>query len=43
MVGFLLGCSYSWEDRLASNGLVPRHMEQGKNVPMASHSPRPLY
>jgi len=27
MVGFLLGCSFSWEDKLADAGLTPRHME----------------
>ena len=34
MVGFLLGCSFSWEHLLASAGLTPRHIEQGSNVPM---------
>jgi len=34
MVGFLLGCSFSWEQVLADNGLKPRHVEEGKNVPM---------
>ena len=34
MVGFLLGCSFTWEDRLAEAGLCPRHIEQGTNVPM---------
>ena len=34
MVGFLLGCSFSWEDILADQGLIPRHMEEKKNVPM---------
>ena len=27
-VGFLLGCSFSWEHVLASHGLTPRHMEE---------------
>lgn len=34
MVGFLLGCSFSWETHLATEGLVPRQVEEGKNVPM---------
>lgn len=34
MVGFLLGCSFSWEDHLERAGLVPRHLEQKSNVPM---------
>lgn len=35
MVGFLLGCSFSWEDVLASEaGVVPRHVELQCNVPM---------
>jgi len=34
MVGFLLGCSFSWEDVLAERGLIPRHVEEKKNVPM---------
>ena len=34
MVGFLLGCSFSWEDELAKAGLPPRHVEEGRNVPM---------
>ena len=34
MVGFLLGCSFSWEDHLEKAGLVPRHVEQKSNVPM---------
>lgn len=34
MQGFLLGCSFSWEELLAAAGLVPRHIEEGKNVPM---------
>jgi uncharacterized protein YcsI (UPF0317 family) len=33
-VGFLLGCSFTFEDALARAGLVPRHLEQGTNVPM---------
>jgi 5-oxoprolinase (ATP-hydrolysing) len=31
---FLLGCSFSFEDALAVAGLVPRHVEEGVNVPM---------
>ena len=34
MVGFLLGCSFSWEQALVDAGLTPRHIEEGRNVPM---------
>lgn len=27
MVGFLLGCSFSWEEELAKEGLTPRNVE----------------
>lgn len=27
MVGFLIGCSFSWENVLTEAGLRPRHME----------------
>jgi len=33
-VAFLLGCSFSFENTLAEAGLVPRHVEQQRNVPM---------
>ncbi|EJT82477.1 hypothetical protein GGTG_02450 [Gaeumannomyces tritici R3-111a-1] len=33
-VGFLVGCSYSFEAALAAAGLTPRHVAQGRNVPM---------
>ncbi|KAK5661975.1 hypothetical protein OQA88_10086 [Cercophora sp. LCS_1] len=33
-VGFLIGCSYSFESALANAGLTPRHVAQGRNVPM---------
>jgi uncharacterized protein YcsI (UPF0317 family) len=33
-VRFLIGCSYSFEEALASAGLPPRHTTQGRNVPM---------
>ncbi|KAL8369672.1 hypothetical protein RB595_000147 [Gaeumannomyces hyphopodioides] len=33
-VGFLVGCSYSFEAALAGAGLTPRHVVQGRNVPM---------
>jgi len=33
-VAFLLGCSFSFEGALARAGLVPRHWEEGCNVPM---------
>jgi uncharacterized protein YcsI (UPF0317 family) len=38
---FLLGCSFSFEGALAEAGHVPRHVEQGRNVPMYRTS-RPL-
>lgn len=34
MVGFALGCSFSWEDLLVEKGLAPRHVTMGCNVPM---------
>jgi uncharacterized protein YcsI (UPF0317 family) len=34
LVGFLLGCSFTFEAALAAAGLPPRHVEQGSNVPM---------
>ena len=34
MVGFLLGCSFSWEQVLVDAGLPPRQIEEGSNVPM---------
>ena len=34
MVGFLLGCSFSWEQALVDAGLTPRHIEECRNVPM---------
>jgi uncharacterized protein YcsI (UPF0317 family) len=41
MVGFLLGCSFSWEGVLTDKGYTPRHLEKNidgtnsnKNVPM---------
>ena len=37
-VGFLLGCSFSWEHLLAERGLTPRHVQssgvEAKTVPM---------
>ena len=33
-VGFLIGCSFSFESALAAAGLVPAHMVHGRNVPM---------
>jgi len=33
-VGFLLGCSFTFETALLSAGLPVRHIEQGRNVPM---------
>ncbi|MBT2581522.1 putative hydro-lyase [Planococcus sp. ISL-109] len=34
MVAFLLGCSFTFEEALAQNGIPMRHQEQGCNVPM---------
>lgn len=33
-VGFVIGCSYSFESALSAAGLTPRHQLQGRNVPM---------
>jgi uncharacterized protein YcsI (UPF0317 family) len=33
-VGFLLGCSFTFEAALTSAGLPVRHIEEGRNVPM---------
>jgi uncharacterized protein YcsI (UPF0317 family) len=33
-VGFLLGCSFTFESALTGAGLVPRYLEEGTNVPM---------
>ncbi|EXJ79176.1 hypothetical protein A1O3_08677 [Capronia epimyces CBS 606.96] len=33
-VGFLIGCSYSFENALASAGLIPAHTAHGRNAPM---------
>ncbi len=33
-LGFLIGCSYSFESALVNNGLAPAHMAQKRNVPM---------
>lgn len=33
-VGFLIGCSYSFETQLAAAGLPPRHVVLNRNVPM---------
>lgn len=33
-VGFLIGCSYSFESALTNAGLTPRHQIQDRNVPM---------
>mmetsp|Transcript_124853 Transcript_124853/g.388663 ORF Transcript_124853/g.388663 Transcript_124853/m.388663 type:complete len:184 (-) Transcript_124853:26-577(-) len=40
MQAFLLGCSFTWEDVLAAAQLCPRHMEEGRNVPMFDTSIR---
>jgi uncharacterized protein YcsI (UPF0317 family) len=34
LVGFLLGCSYTFEHALIEEGVRLRHVEQGTNVPM---------
>ena len=34
LVGFLLGCSFTFEHALIDAGLPVRHLEQGRNVPM---------
>jgi uncharacterized protein YcsI (UPF0317 family) len=34
LVGFLLGCSFTFENALLKAGLPVRHIEQGRNVPM---------
>ncbi|OAA68522.1 hypothetical protein SPI_00717 [Niveomyces insectorum RCEF 264] len=41
-VGFLIGCSYSFEAALAAAGLPPRHNVQGRNVPMYRATRMPL-
>jgi len=33
-VGFLIGCSFSFEERLMKEGIDVRHITQGRNVPM---------
>ncbi len=34
MVGFLIGCSFTFEDALLNNGIPIRHIEEKCNVPM---------
>ena len=34
LVGFLLGCSFTFDNALRAAGLTARHEEEGKNVPM---------
>ena len=34
LVGFLLGCSFTFEHALLEAGVPVRHVEQGRNVPM---------
>ena len=34
MVGFLIGCSFSFEEALMKAGIEMRHIAQGRNVPM---------
>lgn len=33
-VGFLIGCSFSFEQALINNGIAVRHIDEGTNVPM---------
>ncbi|MFP3334861.1 DUF1445 domain-containing protein, partial [Pseudomonas sp. SIMBA_064] len=33
-VVFAIGCSFSFEDMLAREGIALRHIEEGRNVPM---------
>jgi uncharacterized protein YcsI (UPF0317 family) len=33
-IAFLIGCSFSFEDALTREGLVVKHIQHGKNVPM---------
>ncbi|GAA5881810.1 hypothetical protein JCM16303_006462 [Sporobolomyces ruberrimus] len=33
-IAFFIGCSYSFESALSENGLIPRHTELKRNVPM---------
>jgi uncharacterized protein YcsI (UPF0317 family) len=33
-VGFLLGCSFTFDHALMAAGIVPRHIEEARNVPM---------
>ncbi|MED1066836.1 putative hydro-lyase [Bacillus paralicheniformis] len=34
MVGFLIGCSFTFEQALINNGIPVRHIEEKRNVPM---------
>jgi uncharacterized protein YcsI (UPF0317 family) len=34
LVGFLLGCSFSFEDAMQRAGIPVRHLDEGRNVPM---------
>ncbi|OMI04962.1 DUF1445 domain-containing protein [Bacillus swezeyi] len=34
MVGFLIGCSFTFEQALLNNGIPVRHIEEKRNVPM---------
>jgi uncharacterized protein YcsI (UPF0317 family) len=34
LVGFLLGCSFTFENALVNAGLRVRHLDEGRNVPM---------
>lgn len=40
MVGFLIGCSFTFEHALGAAGVPVRHVEQGVNVPMYRTSQR---
>lgn len=34
LVGFVIGCSFTFEEGLVAEGIVPRHMREGRNVAM---------
>ncbi len=34
LVGFVIGCSFTFEEGLVAEGITPRHMREGRNVSM---------
>ncbi len=40
-VGFLIGCSFSFEEALMREGIEVRHIAQGRNVPIKPNQPPP--